>query len=549
MTTIKKSHQKSLKWVAKLALTLSFAGALWIDVPVNAAQPVHSTSSSQLTNTQQVSPTINKLFRFYPDYPVVNYGTGKQSDLIKKGEYLVKMGDCIACHTDSSPNGAHIPFAGGLKFDTPFGAFYSPNITPDKQTGIGTWTEDDFIQSMQHGIRKDGSYNFPVYPFLYFTKVNKDDIRAIYAYMKQIPPVEKANREPGAPFPFSWRPSLLGWRILFFKSHEGEYQYDTKQTKEWNRGAYLVNGLGHCGMCHTPLNLLGAPKWKYFLTGAFIDNYWAPNISKSGLSSSTVDEAVSVFKQDMLVNVAGQVVGPMAEVNHNSLNKLTPQDLRAIVAYLKTVESKEPLGAHPIGKMEEINRINRGRQVYQKACVICHQNGVLGAPVIGDKNNWEQRALKGKPQLYINAINGYNQMPYKGGCTTCSNADIEAGVDYLLHVSTSTGVKTNDNKPNTTPALMAKPTVKTGQEIYKQSCALCHDNGAGGSPKLSDAKAWARVTQQNFDVIIGNVIHGKGNMPPNGGCETCKNADLISATKYMLEKSSTKQKQKNYSLW
>jgi cytochrome c5 len=329
--------------------------------------------------------------------------------------------------------------------------------------------------------------------------------------------------------------------MLFFKSHEGEYQYDNTQTKQWNRGAYLVNGLGHCGMCHTPLNALGAPKWKYFLTGAFIDNYWAPNISASGLASSTVDQTVSVFSQDRLVNNAGQVVGPMAEVNHNSLNKLTTDDLQAIVVYLKTVKSHEPMGIKPARMPNMALSYTRGKHVYDKACVVCHQEGILGAPVIGDKKNWTQRALKGNAVLYKNAIDGFNQMPYRGGCMTCTDDDIKAGVDYLLHTSTNRTYATVQNAP--------KAAKKSGKAIYEQTCAMCHDKGGGGAIRLGDKTVWAPIIAQNFDVTVGVVVKGKGNMPPKGGCVECTTGDIIAATQYMLQQGEEKGSRRNFSLW
>lgn len=192
-------------------------------------------------------------------YPTINYPKDVAvRKLIKRGEYLSKAGDCIACHTDTKHQGR--PFAGGLGIYTPFGSIYSPNITPDKTTGIGAWSDKDFIRAMHEGIAPNGSYYFPVFPFASFTKINTNDLLAIKAYLFSLTPVKKANQANEMMWPFNWRFLQLGWRILFFRP--GAYQTDHQQIESWNRGAYLVQGLGHCGMCHTPLNLLGAEKRK-----------------------------------------------------------------------------------------------------------------------------------------------------------------------------------------------------------------------------------------------------------------------------------------------
>ena len=195
----------------------------------------------------------------YPEYPKLADVPGDKGKLIKRGEYLAKIGDCIACHSNTSEGGK--AFAGKLAIATPFGTFYSPNITPDKETGIGNWTEQDLINALHKGKSPDGSNYFPVFPYPYFAKLSKDDVRAIYAYLMSLPPVKSKNKT--LPFPFNLpgaRFSLYGWNILFFYPDNQEYQYDPHQSKEWNRGAYIVNGLGHCSMCHTPLNVFGSPK-------------------------------------------------------------------------------------------------------------------------------------------------------------------------------------------------------------------------------------------------------------------------------------------------
>ena len=176
------------------------------------------------------------------------------SDIVKRGEYLARAGDCIACHT--APEGRI--FAGGRAMPTPFGTLYSSNITPDRDTGIGKWTTDDFYKAMHTGRFPDGGLIYPAMPFASYTKVTQADSDAIFAYLKSIAPVSQKNREHDLRFPYNNRQLILGWRTLFFS--EGEYKPDPSKSAEWNRGAYLVEGLGHCGMCHSPINALGGSR-------------------------------------------------------------------------------------------------------------------------------------------------------------------------------------------------------------------------------------------------------------------------------------------------
>lgn len=370
---------------------------------------------------------------YYPTYPPTQIANPAKQSLVKKGEYLAKMGDCISCHTNMK--GKTPAYAGGLSIATPFGTFYSPNITPDKKTGIGNWTEDDFIRALKKGVDPKGRHYFPVFPYVYFANTSDDDLRALYAYFMSIPAVEQANIP--LPFPFSVpgaRSSLIGWKLLFFYPNE-PLQQDATQSDAWNRGRYIVDGLGHCSMCHTPLNALGSPKTAYYLTGGFIDGYWAPNITSNGLQSATSSEVANIFVSNELLHEAGPVAGPMAEVNHNSLKYMTEEDRLAIAVYLKSVVSEEPNSLPPSTKAPNLLR---GKQVYMKACILCHQNGEMTAPRIGNGANWYNRLKdNGLDNLYRHAIKGFNSMPIKGACVTCSDNDIIASVDYILDKSLS----------------------------------------------------------------------------------------------------------------
>lgn len=371
---------------------------------------------------------------YYPPYPPTKQVGGASQTLIERGEYLAKMGDCIACHTDVQ--GGTAAFAGRLPIATPFGTFYSPNITPDKETGIGNWTEQDFIRALKEGRDPKGRNYFPVFPYVYFANTSDEDARALYAYFMSIPPVKLKNKS--LPFPFNLpgaRLTLWGWNLLFFFP-ESRYEYTASKSVIWNRGKYIVDGLGHCSMCHTPLNTLGAPKSRYYLTGGFIDGYWAPNITKYGLASATDAEIARVFKADELINHAGPVAGPMADVNHNSLRYLTEADHLAIATYLKTVVSEEPLGVSSSTASNAPPTLKRGRDVYMSACIICHQDGAMSAPLIGNSANWGARLKdSGLDGLYRHTINGYNSMPVRGACVHCTDNDIISAVDYILNQS------------------------------------------------------------------------------------------------------------------
>lgn len=470
----------------------------------------------------------------YPAYPVVDYGTGTQASLIKRGEYLAKAGDCIACHTDTT-NGGKI-FAGGLPMKTPFGTFYSPNITPDKDTGIGKWSDEDFMRAMQHGIRPDGSYNFPVFPYLYFTKLNKNDLLAIKSYLFALPPVYQPARKNDVPWPLSWRFLQLGWRILFF--HGGEYKYDAEHTAVWNRGAYLVQGLGHCGMCHTPINLLGAPKEKYFLTGNFVDGYFAPDITGFGLKGTTTQSVVDVFTQDQMLKGAGAVQGPMAEVDHDSLMYLKPEDLNAIAVYLQTVKSKEPEASGPTGA-------GAGKKIYESHCAVCHGTGAAGAPKLGDVAAWTPRIKQGMDVVFQHAINGFNSMPPRGTCMSCSDEQVKAAVQYLVDQS-KPGAAGAGAATNNVAGPPPRPTIADGEQIYKSTCSVCHAQGLLGAPKLGDQAAWAPRIKQNMDVLFMHTIKGYNRMPPRGTCVSCTNAELEAAVLYMVQQAGTGS---DYQLW
>ena len=490
------------------------------------------TEAAEEPTYKHIEPLLDG---FYPEYPPISPPEGISMKLAKRGEYLAKMGDCISCHTNVKEKKP--AYAGGFPLKTPFGTIYSLNITPDKKTGIGNWSEDDFVRAIKEGRDPHGRNYFPVFPYVYFSNITDDDARALYAYFMSIPAVNMENKKQ--PFPFNMPGASLGmwgWNLLFFYPNT-EYKYNPEQSSQWNRGKYIVDGLGHCSMCHTPLNVLGSPKERYYLTGSFIDGYWAPNITQLGLDSASRYEVADVFYKGELINKAGPVAGPMAEVNHNSLMYMTEEDRLAIATYLKTVVSEEPLGVEPSEKQPTLKR---GKQVYINSCIICHQNGEMGAPRIGNSANWYMRLKSsGITGLYRRVIQGYNSMPAKGACVTCSDNDIESAVDYLLNESL-TRSQWRDLK-----AGGAKKYPASGETIYKENCSVCHDTGKLGAPKIGDKQVWKPILAQNFDVIIEKTVKSDKH-PVNGGCKQCTTSEIIDAIKYIVSNSSDTG---NYSLW
>jgi mono/diheme cytochrome c family protein len=289
---------------------------------------------------------------------------------VSKGEYLARAGDCVACHT--APEGRL--FAGGRAMPTPFGTLYTSNITSDDETGIGKWTADQFYMTMHVGRFPDGGLLYPAMPFGSYTKVTREDSDAIFAYLKTIPAVRQANRPHDLRFPYNNRSLILGWRTLFFK--EGEFKADPKQSEQWNRGAYLVEGLGHCGMCHTAINALGGSSESQAFQGGLIpmQNWYAPSLTsnrEAGLGDWSIEEISDLLRTG--ISSKGAVYGPMAEVVYNSLQYLTDEDTRAMAIYLKSLSQNSPQPAvSGVPTAESRLLLTLGKTVYDAQCASCH---------------------------------------------------------------------------------------------------------------------------------------------------------------------------------
>ncbi len=326
---------------------------------------------------------------------------------VAKGEYLAHAGDCIACHT--LPGGAL--FAGGLPMPTPFGTLYSSNITPDPETGIGKWTAEQFYGTMHTGRFPDGGLLYPAMPYGSYTKVTREDSDAIFAYLRSVPPVHQPNRPQDLRFPFNNRSLILGWRTLFFQ--EGEYKPDPTKSAEWNRGAYLVEGLGHCAMCHTPINALGGSSESKAFEGGLIpmQNWYAPSLTsnkEAGLGEWSIEEITSLLRSG--VSHRGAVYGPMAEVTFDSLQYLNDADVRAMAIYLKSLGEGSPLAAEvsSIPAPESSLLLHFGQTVYEAHCASCHGTDGRGMPP-------QYPPLAGNPSIQMQSAVNAIRMVLNGG--------------------------------------------------------------------------------------------------------------------------------------
>jgi nicotinate dehydrogenase subunit B len=305
---------------------------------------------------------------------------------IAKGQQLAALGDCAVCHTQV--NG--VSNAGGRAIETPFGIIYSTNITPDPETGIGAWSYPAFERAMREGIHRDGRHLYPAFPYNHFAKTTDADLQALYAYLMAQPAVRAVNREAALAFPFNLRPLMAGWNALFHSS--ATFAPDTTQSATWNRGAYLVEGLGHCGACHSPRNALGAEKANAYLAGGFAEGWEAPPLTS--LSHAPIpwsEDELFAYLRTGESHFHGVAAGPMAPVVKD-LAALPDDDIRAMAVYLGSFNE------NAIGKAEaqalaaklEISTATRassastvGARLYQGACAVCHEVG--GAPLFGSR--------------------------------------------------------------------------------------------------------------------------------------------------------------------
>jgi mono/diheme cytochrome c family protein len=290
---------------------------------------------------------------------------------LRRGQYLVAAGDCLSCHLRKGGE----PLAGGLGLKTPFGVIYSLNITSDGETGIGNWTNDQFYHAMHDGIDDEGKNLYPAFPYPWFRLVSREDDDAILAFLKTTPAVNYTPPKNDLTFPLNFRSTVKGWNLLYLKSQE--FQTDASQSPEWNRGAYLVKGLGHCGGCHTPKNSLGANKTTLELHGATLDNWVAPDLTandRTGLGGWSIDDLTEYLRTGR--NAHAGAGGAMANVITYSASLMNDADRHAIAVYLKS-QAAAPSSAYG---PPDPGAMRRGAAIYSDACASCHLEDGVGQP-------------------------------------------------------------------------------------------------------------------------------------------------------------------------
>ena len=436
------------------------------------------------------------------------------ADTVKRGEYLARAGDCFSCHTKEGQS----ELSGGRLLPTPFGAISSPNITPDADTGIGKWSDDDFYKVLHDGIGKQGEYIYPVMPFDHYTKVTRDDVMAIKAYLFSLKPVHAPRVPNQLDFPFNIRTGLLAWRTLYF--HEGTFKPDPKQSDQINRGAYLVEGLEHCGSCHTPRNVAMGSETGNALGGGEIkaQGWFAPNITsdvREGIGGWSQQQIVQYLKQGVAPGKA-VAAGPMSETVHKSLAYLTDADLNAIAIYLKGAPAKELYSEQHVAAPP-------GASAYLDNCAFCHQpdgKGIEGAvpPLAGNGV-----AKAAGPEDVIRTILGglpaqgeYAPMP---GFATELTSDQIAGLANYIRASWG----------NNAPANATPDQVDHLGKLARTMWAGTGECAPGGSKAVADAIAKPDVAELMQTVNASNMLEQIDAMLPKVKADdnNAPQADLV----------------------
>jgi mono/diheme cytochrome c family protein len=300
----------------------------------------------------------------------------RAQDLVERGRYLTIVADCEACHTD--PSQPQLRFAGGRMIQTPFGTLAAPNITPDRATGIGAWTDGDFDAAVRYGVRADRSRLYPAMPYVYYRLMSADEVRAIRAYLQTLPAIHHVVPPQRLAFPLSIRALMRIWDALYFTPDE--FKPDASQPAQWNRGAYLVQGPGHCGACHTPKNLLGADKKNMALYGYTTQGWFSPDLTadpQRGLNDWSAQDITQYLKSGH--NRYAAASGPMAEEVSLSSSQISADDLEAIARYLKTQQGHtQPV--RPVERTEPL--MVAGGAIYQDLCSACHASNGHGVPYL-----------------------------------------------------------------------------------------------------------------------------------------------------------------------
>ena len=431
---------------------------------------------------------------------------------VERGAYLARMGDCTACHT--SPDGQ--AFAGGAAIHSPFGPMYAPNITPDKTAGIGAWSDDEFYRAMHEGIRKDGARLYPAFPYQWFTNVSRDDVLALRAYLNTVPPVAVASKETKLSFPFDIRTGIIAWNLAYL--HEGPFKPDPAKSEAINRGAYIVEGLGHCGDCHTPKGTALEPLTSRAFSGGEVDNWYAPNITpdKTRGIGAWSDEDLSTYLKTGSAPGKVAAAGPMAQVVRESLSYLSDADIHAIVAYLrdlKPIEDYKPV----VGA--KITSASDGRTIYLSRCAFCHQGDGTGRPGFIPALDGNAAVQAKGPDTVIRTILGgrlahgdFAPMPAVGA--DMSDADIATVTTYVRSAWS-----------NAAPAAATDDFVATIRKATGGLMAEHNEPGLSSDPCKLDEDG---LPVQPLDDPQGAIA---------GGLAAVKSATIVSAVAQLVDKA------------
>lgn len=400
------SGRALLKLSASVAVTLAITAISAGGIVLAQADDVDSLPASSPNSSPNSSPASSP-----PSSPASARASAPsqtpQSQAVLRGQYLARAGDCMACHTVKGK----APLSGGLAMNTPFGTIYSTNITPDQRTGIGSYNLDEFSSALRRGIGKNGKHLYPAMPYTSFARLSDEDVSALYAYFTQeVKPVQQDNPKTALPFPFSMRFLMTGWNLLFF--NDKPFKTDPAQSVSWNRGAYLVQGLGHCGACHTPHGRFGQEKsldgnQASFLSGYTLDNWHAPSLrnNKEGLGRWN-EQQIAVYLRTGR-NSDGAAFGAMSQVINDSTQYLSDADLLAVGEYLRSLPGKRPgaplpgntstaattatysAAAQPATmELRSGKLLTAGALVYLNNCNACHRSDGTGAmkafPALGN---------------------------------------------------------------------------------------------------------------------------------------------------------------------
>ena len=437
--------------------------------------------------------------------------------LAARGAYLARAADCLPCHTGNSAQ----PFAGGLAIHTPFGVIYSPNITSDPATGIGSWSFADFRNALHDGIRADGAYLYPAMPFDAYTEITEPDLAALWAYIRRLPPIAAPNLENQLSFPFDIRSGMLAWRELYFAP--GYFHPTPGKNAAWNRGAYLVEGLGHCSDCHSPRNIMGAVKGKAAYTGTEIDGFYAPDIDAAALKKNWNPGDLAKFLSTGSAPQRSSVFGPMALVVHDSLAYLTQADLSDLVSYLfdapPPADEPAPQRLSPLPRPTYL----AAAHLYIDNCATCHRDHGRGIPGSVPPLAGNPAVTPAEPYNLLMAVLGgipssgaYMAMPsFAGRLTDKEIADV---VDY---VRSSWG---NRAAPSATPKMVA-----TWREIARvpeygtQAAAGFGCPQVGGAPGVTgpnpQAVGDAAAAMKSGDRSIADLIAAYRKGAPDAGAQ------------------------------